>query len=297
MLRGLYTSTAGMDVQQAKVENISNNMANAATPGYKKDELLIQSFPQQLLIEQGGPKRKDGLPLPNPAARIGSLGTGALITGSVTDYTPGTLQETGNQTDMAIRGPGFFAVTDPAGGGPYGQAAGQAQQELPVADPARDQVFYTRSGFFKVDREGYLTLNERYRVLGEAGAIKVGSGEFSVSPDGTIEAGGTVVDRLRVVEFDDLNSLSKEGEGLFTAPEGNEGLAVQDQGPGMPQVSGRPAANSVVEQGKLETSNVNVVDEMAQLIAVMRAYEANQRMIQNYDEILNKAVNQVGSIR
>ncbi|MFX4261935.1 flagellar basal-body rod protein FlgF [Pelotomaculum propionicicum] len=262
MLRGLYSSTTGMNVQQAKVDNISNNMANSTTPGYKKDELLIQSFPEQLLIEQGGPKRKDGLPLQNPAAKIGSLGTGSLVAETVTDYTAGTLQETGNPTDIAIRGPGFFVVSASA-------------QEDP------DKVYYTRSGFFKVDQEGYLTLNGRYRVLGEAGEIRVGSDKFTVSPDGSIDAGGTVIDRLRLVEFDDLNSLSKEGEGLFTGIQGSE----------------KQAAATTVVQGRVETSNVNVVDEMAQLISVMRAYEANQRIIQNYDEILNKAVNQIGSIR
>lgn len=262
MLRGLYSSTTGMNVQQAKVENISNNMANATTPGYKKEELLLRSFPEQLLIEQGGPKRKDGLPLQNPDAKIGSLGTGALIAGTSTDYASGALQETGNSTDMAIKGAGFFVV-------------GASTQEEP------DKVCYTRCGFFKVDQEGYLTFNGRYRVLGEHGEIKVGSDKFTVSPDGSIDVGGKFLDRLRLVEFDDLNSLSKAGEGLFTGVEG----------------SAKQAAATTVIQGKLETSNVNVIDEMAQLISVMRAYEANQRIIQNYDEILNKAVNQVGSIR
>lgn len=262
MLRGLYSSTTGMNVQQAKVENISNNMANSTTPGYKKEEILIQSFPEKLLIEQGGPKRKDGLPLQKPAAKIGSLGTGSLVAGTVTDYTPGTLQETGNPTDIAIRGPGFFVVSD-------------STQEEP------DQVYFTRTGLFKVDQEGFLTLNGRYRVLGEAGEIRVGSDKFTIAPDGTIDTGGTVVDKLRLVEFDDLNILSKSGEGLFTGPRGSE----------------KQAAATTVVQGRLETSNVNIIDEMAQLITVMRAYEANQRIIQNYDEILNKAVNQIGSIR
>ncbi|MDD4334886.1 MAG: flagellar hook-basal body protein, partial [Desulfotomaculaceae bacterium] len=215
-----------------------------------------------LLMQQGGPKRKDGLPLRDPAVSIGSLGNGSLIAGTATDHRAGTLQETGNPTDIAIKGPGFFMV----------RTTGQE-------DP--DQVYYTRSGIFKVDNEGYLVLNERYRVLGEAGEIRVGSDKFTVSADGSIDAGGTIVGRLRLVEVADLNSLSKEGECLFTGPQG----------------SARRATETTVIQGQLEASNVNVIDEMAQLIVVMRAYEANQRMIQNYDEILHKAVNQVGSIR
>lgn len=261
MLRGLYSSTAGMNVQQAKVENISNNMANATTPGYKKEELLVQSFPEHLLIEQGGPKRKDGMPK-NPNVPIGSLSNGSLIAGTSTDYTTGTLQETGVSTDIAIKGPGFFVVSAPT-------------QEEP------EKICYTRNGSFKLDLEGYLTLNGMYRVLGEAGEIGVGSDKFTVSPDGSIEVDGTVVDRLRLAEFDDLNSLIKEGECLYTGAPGSE----------------RQADATTVIQGRLEMSNVNVIDQMAQLISVMRAYEANQRIIQSYDEILSKAVNQVGSIR
>lgn len=261
MLRGLYSSTAGMNVQQAKVENISNNMANATTPGYKKEELLVQSFPEHLLIEQGGPKRKDGMPK-NPNVPVGPLSNGSQIAGTSTDYTTGTLQETGNSTDIAIKGPGFFVVSAPS-------------QDEP------EKICYTRNGSFKLDLEGYLTLNGRYRVLGEAGEIQVGSDKFTVSQDGSIEVDGSVVDRLRLVEFDDLNSLSKEGECLFTGERGSE----------------RQADATTVFQGRLEMSNVNVIDEMAQLISVMRAYEANQRIIQSYDEILSKAVNQVGNIR
>jgi len=262
VLRGLYSAVTGMNVQQAKIENITNNMANVSTPGYKKEELLIQSFPERLLIEQGGQGRKDGLPLQTPTATIGSLGSGSLIAGILTDYTNGTFQETGNSTDMAIKGPGYFVVSAPTQGEP-------------------DKTCYTRSGLFKVDQEGYLTLAGRYRLLGEAGELKVGSDKFNVSPDGTVNVEGQIVDKLRLVEFDDLNNLSKEGEGLYTGVEGSE----------------RQAAATTVFQGKLEMSNVNAIDEMAQLISVMRAYEANQKIIQSYDEILSKAVNQVGSIK
>ena len=262
VLRGLYSAVTGMNVQQAKIENITNNMANVSTPGYKKEELLIQSFPEHLLIEQGGQGRKDGLPLQTPTAVIGSMGGGSLIAGISTDHTNGTFQETGNSTDFAIKGPGYFVVSAPTQSEP-------------------DKTCYTRSGLFKVDQEGYLTLEGRYRVLGEAGELKVGNDKFNVSPDGSVNVEGQIVDKLRLVEFDDLNNLSKEGEGLYTGIQGSEKQAVA----------------TTVFQGKLEMSNVNAIDEMAQLISVMRAYEANQKIIQNYDEILSKAVNQVGSIK
>ncbi len=262
MLRGLYSAATGMDVQQAKVESISNNLNNASTPGYKKEEILVQSFPEQLLIQQGGPQSKGGVPLPDLSHTIGTMGSGALLAGIVTDHTQGKVQETGNDTDIMISGPGFFTVHAP----------------LPE-DPGR--TGYTRNGRFKVDQEGYLADAGGNRILGEAGEIKVGSGKFKVSTDGTVEMDGAVVDKLRLVEFDDLNSLTKEGEGIFTAPPGSD----------------RQAAATTVAQGLLEMSNVNVADEMVSLVSVMRTYEANQRVIQTYDEILSKSASQVGTIK
>lgn len=262
MLRGLYSAATGMDVQQAKVESVSNNLNNASTPGYKKEEILVQSFPEQLLIQQGGPQSKSGVPLPGPLQAIGTMGSGALLADIVTDHTQGKVQETGNGTDIMINGPGFFTVLAPLPG-----------------DPGR--TCFTKSGAFKVDQEGFLTSADGNRILGEAGEIQVGSGKFNVSRDGTVEIDGAVVDKLRLVEVVDLNSLTKEGEGIFSAPPG----------------SGRQAVATTVYQGFLEMSNVDVADEMVSLVSVMRSYEANQRVIQTYDEILSKEANQVGAIR
>lgn len=262
MIRGLYTSAAGMDVQQAKVESVGNNLANASTPGYKKENIQVKSFPDILLIQQGGPQRKSGSPVQNPPQVIGTTQMGALVAGKTVDYREGTVQETGNSTDILLKGPGFFAVNVPSRG-----------------DPGR--ICYTRNGAFKVDAGGYLVVNGGYRVLGEAGPIKVGDTGFKVATDGTIEAGDAEVDKLRLVEFNDLNVLRKESDGIYTDPQG----------------TGQPAGATTVSQGFLEGSNVNVIDEMTALIAVMRSYETNQRLIQSQDELLAKAVNQVGSLR
>ncbi len=262
MIRGLYISAAGMDVQQAKVESISNNLANATTPGYKKEDIQMQSFPELLLIQQGGPRRNSGLPLPGKPPRIGTMATGALVSGVFTDYSPGPLQETANPNDIYINGPGFLAVNVPAQG-----------------DPGR--VCYTRNGALKTDREGYLVVNGGYRVLDEANeAVMLEGGDFKLTRDGTIEA-GSVRTRLRLVEFDDLSGLGKEADGIYVDTQG----------------AARPAEATTVRQGLLEMSNVNVVDEITGLIEVMRAYEANQRLIQAHDELLAKATNQVGSLR
>ncbi len=253
MLRGLYSAATGMDVQQAKVEIISNNLTNSATPGYKKEEVLVQSFPEQLLIQQGCLRSKGRVSLPELPQAIGTMGSGVLLSGTVTDHTQGEVQETGNDTDIMISGPGFFSVQAPT-----------------PEEPER--ICYTRSGAFKVDQEGYLTDAGGNRILGEAGQIIVGSGRFKVSDDGTIEMDGW---------FDDPKSLVKEGEGMFSAPPGSD----------------LQAASTTVTQGFLEMSNVNVTEEMVSLVSAMRTYEANQRVIQTYDEILSKSASQVGSIK
>lgn len=260
MIRGLYSSTAGMDVQQARVESISNNLANAATPGYKKETVRTGSFPELLLVQHGGPDSKKE-PVSRPKT-IGAINNGALVADVSVNYDQGLIQETGNFSDILIKGPGFFAVSAPS-----------------PEDPAR--VCYTRNGAFKVDPEGYLVTSSGYRVLGEAGEIQSGSEEFNISPDGTIESKGNVLDRLRLVEFDDLAGLRKEADGIFVDL----------------QSEARPAAVTAVSQGYLEKSNVNVVDEMADLIATARTYEVNQKLIQAHDELLAKAANQVGSLR
>lgn len=261
MIRGLYSAASGMDVQQAKVESVSNNLANATTPGYKKEKVQVGSFPEFLLIQQGGARRRGGPPLPTSSRQVGAMGTGAMVSGLSIDHTPGNVQETSRSADIMLEGPGFLAINVPAAG-----------------DPGR--VGYTRAGNFKVDSEGYLTVNG-YRVLGQSGLIRVGSTPFTAGPDGTIEVNGTTVDRLRLTEFADPGSLRKEGEGIFLDLRGE----------------GRPASSTTVRQGFLEGSNVSVVDEMVDLVAVMRTYEANQRLVQAHDEILSKAVNQVGSVR
>jgi flagellar basal-body rod protein FlgF len=260
MIRGLYCAAAGMDIQQAKVDSISNNLANASTPGFKKENIQIKSFPEVLLGQQGGQQRWGQLTrLPRV---IGTAEFGVQVASVSIDYTPGPVQETGKTTDVVIKGPGFFAVNAPVAG-----------------DPGR--VCYTRNGAFRVDSEGYLTAGG-YRVLGEKGPIMVGDTGFKIARDGTVESGGEVLDRLQLVEFADANVLYKEEGGIF----------VDVQGAG-----GGQAFLTTVGQGYLEMSNVNVVDEMVDLVSVVHVYEANQRLIQAHDEQLAKAVNQVGSLR
>ncbi|KUK80951.1 MAG: Flagellar hook protein FlgE [Pelotomaculum thermopropionicum] len=262
MLRGLYSAASGMDVQQEKIETLAKNLANAATPGYKKDVVQAQSFPELLLIQQGGPQRRA---VTHAAARkIGFMPSGTGIEKVFTEYTgSGGVKETRNPTDMMLKGPGFFAVNVPT-----------------REDPGR--VCYTRNGAFKVDEEGYLVAFGNLHVLGEAGPVRVGDGDFKVNHDGTVVSGGMPQGKLRLVEFDDLEVLNKETDSIFVDTTGE---------------AGRQADVTTVRQGFLEVSNVDAVKEVTALMEMMRVYETSQRLIIQQDQLLGKAVNQVGSLR
>jgi len=179
-----------------------------------------------------------------------------LAARQTTDFAPGAQQPTGNPCDLALDGPGFFVVQTPSG------------------------EAYTRSGAFTLDPEGYIVTPAGRQLLGEAGAIKVTGRSWSVSPRGEVISDGAVVDRIRVVDFEAAGALSRLGDNLFSAgraaPVAKESFSIR--------------------QGYIEGSNVNAVSEMVNMIAAMRAFEANQKMIQAMDQTLDRAVNEVGRV-
>lgn len=140
-------------------------------------------------------------------------------------------------------------------------------------------VRFTRDGAFTVDRDGYLVTVAGHRVLGEEGPIRVGSGRVEVDAEGRVTVDGAVHGRLRLVAFSDPGVLRREGENLFSAPAG-----------------AGTAAAATVKAGYLELSNVQPVREMVDLIAVMRSYEACQRLIKAHDETLGQAVNEIARL-
>lgn len=144
-----------------------------------------------------------------------------------------------------------------------------------VQTPAGER--YTRNGHFQLDADGMLRTTDGYDLLGEAGAIGPLSSEFSVSADGTIMDQGQRVYQIRIVEVP-IDALKREGQSLYSANQ-----PVQ-------------AAVGAVRQGAVEASNVELSGQMIQMMTVMKAYEANQKIIQTQDEMLNKAVNEVGKI-
>lgn len=276
MLRGLYTAASGMLAQAVRLDLETNNLANAATTGYKADQAELLSFPEMLLHRVGGqhgdpeplhpmgvqvrsrPEGLDRLPF-RQAPAVGPLGTGVYVEGVFTSFRQGPLRETGNPLDLALEGPGFFAVETPAG------------------------VRYTRAGSFRLDAEGYLSDPAGHRVLGVDGPIQVGQeGPVAVGQDGAIFVAGALVGELLLVDFADPNAeLRKEGANLFAPQEEAEALAPE---------------GTRVAQGMLEGSAVNVVEGLVRLIELQRAYESSQRVVRSYDETLDRTVNDLARI-
>jgi flagellar basal-body rod protein FlgF len=250
MLRGLYTAATGMLTQQRRMDVVTNNLANAATPGFKEDNLLTRSFAEQLI------ERMDDPAIFNPGDLVGPLGNGIHIDEIAISFAQGPLAETRLQTDIAIGGEAFFVVGTPAG------------------------ERYTRSGNFKVSSDGFLNTQDGWPVMGQNGHVKVGTGGFSITADGTVRsAAGT--DRLRLVGFDDVQGLRKDGTSRYRNYNANLQDATQD---------------IKVSQGWLEQSNVDLSHQVVDMIAIQRSHEINQRIIKIYDEKLGKTVNELGRV-
>lgn len=177
--------------------------------------------------------------------------------GSAIDSRAGTLQSTGAPLDMAIEGKGFFVVATE-----HGEA-------------------YTRRGDFRLDANGNIVTRSGQTVLGNNGAIHVGDQAPAVAADGTVRAGDTVIDKLRVVDIDADTALLANGDGTYTLGDGAQ-----------------PAASSAssVRQGFLETSNVQTINETVQMMETMRRFEMAQRFMQSYEGMVGQAISTLGRI-
>lgn len=258
MLKGLYTGYTGMKNEQNRMDVLANNLANASTTGYKKEGTTSQSFDAVLAY-----RIKDNAQIPNLPRRVGVNMPGVHIGENYTDYSEGSLRVTNNTYDLALAGEGFFAVE-------FTNKNGEVSTK------------YTRDGSFKVNTEGYLVTSDGDYVLNQNnGYIRLDPLKTSVINErGTIYQNGVAVATIQVTDFADYNYLEKYGENYFQPVEG----AVTQN------------ANATVHSGYLETSNVQVVREMVDMIAIQRAYEANQKVIQTHDGVLEVTVNQLGKI-
>lgn len=251
MFQGFYTLGSAMISENRNLNVISNNMANAATNGYKSDQYIASTFREEVLYRSGNI---------TPGKRT-PIGTTAMIQATndrVTNYEQGGMDPTEMPLDCAINGSGFFAVQTGTG-----------------ADAG---VVYTRSGSFITDDEGYLAVPNIGRVLGTNNApIRVDTDALVIDTDGTVrgEETDTVYGTIRLDDFEDYyEELVKGDNGTFTAQEG-----------ATPQ-----AANAQIVQGMLERSNVSMVDEMTSMMSAQRSLQAAAQLIKMYDQLDGRTV-------
>ncbi len=259
MIRGLYSAAANLVAQMVRQEVISTNLANVNTVGYKRDVV-----PLKRSVEVGVPadfkSLLDGLQLAGPSyGEIGRVGTGVLSDPVTTHFEQGELRVSDRPLDLALVGEGFFSLMTPEG-----------------------DIVYTRAGDFVRSADGQLVSSDGLPALGYDGPIAIGEGSFDVDPGGSIYQNGQLVGRLLIVNFDDTSKIRKVGGNIF-APMDKDTLP-------------NPVSGSIVRQRALELSNVNPTQAMVDLISALRSFEASQRIMQLQDQMLDRAVNEIGRV-
>ena len=257
MVKGLFTSYTGMANEQKRLDIIANNLANAATVGYKEENVASQSFDSMLTI-----KVKDASEAFNNRP-IGNMSLGVKLGEVYTNFQQGSLRQTSNTYDLALDGKGFFT--------------------LKVVDKAgNESLQYTRNGSFTMTKNGYIVDGDGNRLMGDAGEIVIPpeAGNVVIDATGAIYADGAYIDTLQIADFEDYKYLIKTGDTRYKALDG----------------ASLTVSNAKVNQGYTEQSNVNVVSEMVEMISITRAYEANQKAIKSIDQTLDLAANSVGKV-
>ena len=257
MVKGLYTAYTGMLNQQNKVDVIANNLANAATTGYKKEGSTSEAFDAVLAY-----KIKDQTSAFR-GKKIGTMNLGVKIGENYVDYSQGAFETTNNTYDLALAGKGFFCIE-------FTNKSGETSTK------------YTRDGSFTLNVDGYLVTKDGDYVLDEEGRhIKLDPlSDARIDENGTIFQNDQRVTTIGLEDFEDYNYLEHYGENYYQPVEGATMIE----------------ADAKIFEGYLEASNVQVVSEMVELISATRTYESNQKVIQTIDETLDKAVNQLGKV-
>ena len=256
MIRSLWIAKTGLDAQQTKMDVISNNLANASTNGFKRARAVFEDLLYQT-IRQPGAQSSQQTQLPSGL----QLGTGVKPVSTESIFTQGGLQQTENQRDVAIRGVGFFQVLLPDG-----------------------TTAYTRDGAFQSDLNGQLVTSSGYAVQ-PAITVPPNALGITIARDGTVTATvpGAVapiqVGNIQLASFVNQGGLLKMGENLYqeTASSG----APNQNAPGTNGLG-------LLEQNFVETSNVNVVEELVNMIQTQRAYEMNSKSIETSDQMLQR---------
>ena len=256
MMRSLWISKTGMEAQQTQLDTISNNLANVSTNGYKRSHAVFEDLMYQNLRQAGANSSEQSV-LPT-GLQVG-LGTRAVATAR--NFSQGNLQQSANPLDVAVRGNGFFELQMPDG-----------------------TTGYTRDGSFQVSAQGQLVSNNGYPVQPGI-TIPAAAQSVTIGSDGTVsvtlpgQALPQSVGQLHLAGFVNPSGLEPKGQNIYA----------ETAASGTPN-AGAPGQNGLgpVQQGFVETSNVNVVEELVAMIQTQRAYELNSKAIQTSDQMLQK---------
>ena len=256
MINSLWISKTGMEAQQTQLDVVSHNLANVSTNGFKRSTAVFEDLMYQNL-RQVGSNTTDQSQLPTGL----QLGLGVRTVATARSFAQGSLQQSGNNLDVAVKGNGFFQVT---------QADGT--------------LAYTRDGSFQVNSNGQMVTNNGLPV-GNGITIPANAQSVSIGADGIVSvvlpasATPQQVGSIALVNFINPAGLEPRGQNLYT----------ETAASGTPQ-AGTPGTNGLgtVMQGFVETSNVNVVQELVGMIQTQRAYEMNSKAIQTSDQMLQK---------
>ncbi len=261
MFRALNTAASGMVAQQLNLDNIANNLANASTAGFQKRRLQFEDLLYQSMIMPGAASTQQttfstGL----------QIGLGSRSAASEIIQTQGDLDATGNPLDLAIQGQGFFQVQMPSG-----------------------DLAYTRSGTFQLDSQGTMVTSDGYQLL-PAITIPINATNITIGTDGTVSVSlpgqqqAQQVGQIQLAMFANPGGLNSIGQNLYlpTTASGDAQLGT----PGGTQGLG------TIQQGSIEESNVNVVEEFIEMILAQRSYESNSKVVQAADQMFQD-VNQM----
>ena len=257
MNAALWAAKTGLDAQQTEMAVISNNLANVNTTGFKQDRAVFEDLLYQNQTQAGADTSQT---TQSPSGM--SIGTGVQVVATEKDYSQGSLTQTGNPLDVAIQGQGFFQIQMPDG-----------------------TLAYTRDGTFQTNAQGQLVTSSGYLVQPGI-TIPQGAQSVTIGSDGTVsvtlagQSAPTQIGQLQLANFINPPGLQPIGQNLL----------VQSAASGSPQ-TGSPGVNGfgTLAQGELESSNVNVVEELVNMIQTQRAYEMNSKAISTVDQMLQYA--------
>ncbi len=254
MIRSLWIAKTGLDAQQTQLDVTSNNLANVSTNGFKRARAVFEDLLYQTL-RQPGASSSAQTQIPSGL----QIGTGVRPIATERIFTQGNLTQTGNSLDVAIQGPGFFQVQLPDG-----------------------TTGYTRDGAFQKDSQGQIVTANGYPVS-PAITIPSNATSLTIGTDGVVtviqpgSSNAVQIGQIQLASFVNPGGLQSMGQNLF--------LETASSGTATPNTPGTNGTG-VLNQNYVETSNVNVVEELVNMIQTQRAYEINSRAIQTSDQML-----------